>query len=198
MKSLVGIIWLILLTAVFAAAGAQASEGRFTLRKNSVACEGISIWQNGQYRITGRCQGLVYPYAEQLTKYFLWVNPTDTAPAIVRVDDVEGGIIEGRTSERFARLLLTAEGERVGQEPVGAEIISGEMERFDFPSQTADAALSAPVASQPVVTQTPTPTPTPRARTFNAAGLGRAVPVIVIIVVVLVVIAFFAMIFRRG
>ncbi len=172
---------------------AHATEGRFVLQSGSVSCEGISIWRGGQYQISGRCQGLVYPYAEQITSYALWAASMESGRPAEQIDEIDEGIIEGRSNTRFSRLFITAEGDSVPREPQGIEIASGTVARFEF--------VRGPAQIQPTgvaqTSVTPTPTLAPAARTFDMNRLVSAGPgVIIFIVVILVVII--AIVMRRS
>jgi len=127
-------LWaILLLVGIFAVAKpVSANEGRISLQNSQVSCEGISVWDNSRYKITGRCQGLVYPYHDQVDGYFLWVMPDDQDSPI-RIGDIDRGLFDGSTSKQFRSILVTAEISNSPKKPGDIQIISGGLSLFNFP-----------------------------------------------------------------
>lgn len=163
----------LLATFVVFSGTVYAHEGRLILRNQSLACEGISIWKNSSYRIEGRCSGLVYPYAERLSEYYLWVQPEAGGPA-ERVSSIDAGYFEGRADEPFTRAFITVEANRVRQ-PGELVLASGEVSGFNFP----EAATTSGITVRPTPRISPSPTPritvTPRNLSTFRTGATRLV-----------------------
>lgn len=142
------------------AGGVKAHEGRIVLKNESVACEGISIWRDSNYRITGRCSGLVYPYQERVSQYVLWAIPDgETEPK--RIDNIEVGMFDGQFSKTFSKVFITPEGDSSPRQPSEIVIASGDLQPFNFDSVVTPLRPVAPVL------QTPSPTPIVTAATIG-------------------------------
>lgn len=109
-----------------------ANEGRISAQNGPIRCEGISIWDHDHYRVYGRCQGLVYPYGDQLDNYVFWIVP-DSGGAPVRIQDIDRGTFDGSTDQRFSSFFVTAESSSTPYQPGSVLVLSGSLSRFDFP-----------------------------------------------------------------
>ncbi len=177
------------------AGSVQAHEGRLVLRNNSLACEGLSVWKESHYRITGRCSGLVYPYAERLSNYVLWVKSGQENPK--RIGSVNLGYFDASSTNAFDQVILSAEGESYTNKPSDFVLATGNVQPFDFPTSTNNAGPTpAPVLRLP--TPTPTPVATEQATTKLSTGLKRGAAAIAIILGVVIAIAVAMLIVRRN
>lgn len=159
----------------------SANEGRIVLRDGAVLCEGNSVWQRDTYRIMGRCGGLIYPYAERLDNYILWVQPQEGGDP-VRIAEIDRGFFEGQTDRRFTEVFVTAEEDGLPRTPGATRIASGAIQAFDFPpSERVEQVREA--APQPTG---PTSTPVPEAtRAVSGANL-RQIGTVVLIAIVII------------
>lgn len=176
--------------ALFSAPAVFANEGRIDVTRGSVSCEGVSIWEGDRYRLVGRCQGLVYPYAERLDTYLLWVRPESSATPM-RLREVERGIFDAQTNERFTGIMITAEEENNPRQPGSAVIVSGDIQPYDFRVTTNEGT------SQPHPTPGVTVTPTPKSATIKGFTFGTNAVVNIILVIVLVVVVLWILFFMR-
>jgi len=97
---------LIALSFVLAPA-ASAHEGAIDLTGNGISCKGISIYQDGTYRVSGRCDGLVYPYETLYSKYVLW-GKTTTRGEVTRIAEIDRGYFAGSINGEFDAMYVTA------------------------------------------------------------------------------------------
>lgn len=200
MKKLIGVVASLVIGLVATATGAQAREGRLQLSNSNVSCEGVSIWRESSYRITGRCQGLVYPYETQADHYVLWAMLDNGN--YIRIDDVDRGYFEGSIANSFTNIVITAEGSSSPRRPSTTEVVAGRIAPFDF--DKSETTTTTPVA-------TPTPAPKTGGITVqngtNAATqssvtvgsvVGRILRALLIIVGVIILVAVVAsLLFRR-
>lgn len=188
MRLLTALILAVLFFASASASPAHANEGRVSVRNGTVVCEGVSIWESDRYRVTGRCQGLVYPFAERLDRYMLWVVP-DTGGSPVRIAEVEKGLFTGQTDQRFRSLRITAEEDNAPRAPSTTTVVEGDIARFDFAVGTATKpSVSAPQASAP--TPTPTLAAAPKKITFGQNAVTNLVLIGVLAFVILWILFF--------
>lgn len=193
MKKILGIT-AALVISLLSASSASAREGTIQISNSDVSCEGVSVWRENTYRITGRCQGLVYPYETLNDHYVLWAQQ-DNGTA-VRVDDIDRGYFEGSVSDAFTNIYVTAESTSSPRRPGSIQIVGGSVKPFSFDTSTT----TAPVASA---------TPAPKAggttdQAVSTSGttvgsvMGRILRALLLIVFVIIIIAVVAsLIFRR-
>lgn len=191
MKKLIG-----LLVCLFVFAGAaSAHEGSLDLTSGSVSCKGVSLWQDGGYKVSGRCDGLVYPYETMYNKYVLWGKATDRGE-IVRIAEIDRGYFSGNITSAFEAMYVTAEKDGLVRKPSDKQIVSGKVSPFSFDKSqvtTAPATVTAPV------TTTKDKVVTAQSTTAGAV-VGKIVSSLLVVVLVVVVLAIGAsLIFRsRG
>lgn len=197
---LTALVALVLSIFVFAGS-ANAKEGHVTMSNSDVSCEAISLWKEGRYRVSGRCEGLVYPYATQYNYYVLWAK-TDSRGEYTRVGEVVKGYFDGGIAESFSNLYITAETNNLPRKPSGKNVVSGSIKAFAF-----DKSEDTTVAVTPAATETSTGTMTVQdnASTSTATSnttVGKVVSkiltsllVIVAVVVALVIVT--SLVFRR-
>jgi len=125
----------------------SANEGRISGKNGSVSCEGVSVWDSVSYKIFGRCQGLTYPFAEQLDRYSIWVMPESGTPK--RIGEVRSGLFDAHSDVRFSRVLITAESSSNPRVPSSVIVMDAAVSAYDFSANTI----------QPIVTQAPVVSP---------------------------------------
>lgn len=170
-----------------------ANEGRIDMASGNVSCEGVSVWESDRYHLVGRCQGLVYPYAERLDRYMLWVRPENGGnPA--RLEEVERGLFDAQTEVRFGSVFITAEEDNNPRQPGSTSVVSGDLSRFDFA-----AAPQQVVSGQP--TPTPKPaisvSPTPATTQVRGISFGQNAVINLVLIGVLVVVVLWILFFLR-
>lgn len=200
MKKTASILVSLLLIVLVFAAKAEAREGSINLSSSDVSCEGVSIWRDGSYRVSGRCDGLVYPYETQYDRYTLWAQLTNGE--VVRVDNVDRGYFEGNVFGAFNSLFITAETSTSPRKPSAKQIAKGSVTAFSFDKSenVADpSATPAPVASAKPNGMTVQNNTATSAATSNVGSvIGTILKSLLIIVAVIVVITIAAsLIFRR-
>lgn len=173
---------LVLFASLFVfATVASAHEGSVDLTSGSVSCKGISIYQDGGYRVSGRCDGLVYPYETLYNKYVLW-GKTTSAGQMVRIAEIDRGYFSGNITNAFDGMYITAEKDGLVRKPSDLQVASGAVTYFNFDKSR--------ITSAPTTTSTTTSTSTAKATTATTATAGSVVGKIVssLIVVILVIV----------
>lgn len=122
-----------------------AREGVVELSGSDVSCEGISLWKERNYRVTGRCQGLVYPYKTQYEHYVLWAK-TDGNAEFVRVGEIDRGYFDGNVNSAFGTLAVTAETDGLPRRPSELQIASGTVSGFEFAKDEGGTAVESQTA----------------------------------------------------
>lgn len=194
--------WLTLLVvgiiALLAPGTVLAHEGLVTMSNKNVSCEAISLWREGRYRVTGRCEGLVYPYATQYNYYSLWAK-SEARGEIVRVGQVDKGYFDGSTSSAFTNLYLTAETESLPRRPSDKAVVSGSVAAFSF-DKSQDTTVPQATAAPTTKSETMTVQQGQAASSGSTVGvvIGRIVRSLLIIVAVVVVLVIgTSLVFRR-
>lgn len=163
----------------------EASEGRFNLT-GQVSCEGISVWSQSRYQVLGRCDGLEYPYTEQVDEYVLWLTPEDGTPNR-RIDNVDSGIFSGNTDKKISRIFITAETNSSPKTPSAYIVAEGRISGFNF--DEPDTTITSPQpTSRPILS---TPSPTPRPGLSLGAGIARGALILFAVVVIVLGIILF-------
>lgn len=191
---------------IFVAAreSALAREGTLSMSSSNVSCQGVSVWQESNYRVTGRCQGLVYPYATQYEHYSLWAK-LDNGNTI-RVDDIDRGYFEGNVQGDFADFFITAETSSSPRRPSDKTIVSGKVAAFDFgkTNNSTVVATPAPTATPVANSNTGTMTVQNAATSSNTTStgigsvIGQILKALLVIVGVIIAIAVGAsLLFRK-
>lgn len=200
MKKLLFGLSAIVLALTVLAGGAQAREGRIEISGDEVACEGVSLWKERNYRVTGRCDGLVYPYETRLEHYVLWAK-TDERGEIVRVSEIENGYFDGNVSDAFASLYVTAESDGLPRRPSATQIASGTVSLFSFVKGEEGPAIATPAPlAEEAGTGTTVQSAVGNATSGSQVGevIGKIVrSLLVIIGVVIVLVIGTSLVFRR-
>ncbi len=186
---------LVLVVALFVfSQTAEAHEGLVDLTSSSVSCKGISVYQDGSYRVSGRCDGLVYPFETLYNKYVLW-GKASTRGEMIRIAEIDRGYFSGSISTTFDSMYVTAEKDGLVRKPSDRQILSGSITPFSFDKSQVTAA--------PVTTTTTAPVTKTTANTSGATAsagsvVGRIVSSLLVIVLVIVGIAIGAsLLFRK-
>lgn len=136
------------LVSIFRTAKVEAKEGNLTMANEDVTCQGVSVWQGSAYKVAGKCQGLVYPFATKQSHYVLWAKLDNGN--FLRIDDIDRGYFEGNVNAEFGSMLVTAEESSSPRRPGSTTVLSGKIEDFDFSgvkTTTAVEATPAPKAA---------------------------------------------------
>lgn len=182
---------------VVSVSSVSANEGRIRLSGSDVVCEGVSVWRRSNYRIVGRCQGLVYPFSTQMEYYTLWARMENGNE--VRLSDIDRGFFEGNTDSRFESVFVTAEGSSSPRRPSSNVIVSGDVSSFDF--STAKSVAVEPTPAPAAETEEGTMTVQSNAGTATTTAgsvltkILKSLLVIVGVIIVITVVA--SLIFRR-
>ena len=148
---------LVLLVGLFVLAGsASAHEGSVDLTSGSVSCKGVSIYQDGNYRVSGRCDGLVYPYETTYNKYVLW-GKTSVGGAMVRIAEIDRGYFSGNIVSAFDAMYVTAEQKSLVRKASDKQVLAGKVTPFSFDKSqvtTAPAITTATTTKDTTVTAT--------------------------------------------
>lgn len=189
---------LVLFSFLFVFAGvASAHEGLVDLTSGSVSCKGVSIYQDGNYRVSGRCDGLVYPYETTYNKYVLW-GKTEGG-AMIRIAEVDRGYFSGNISSVFDSMYITAEQNGLVRKASDIVIVSGSVAPFSFDKSkvtTVPAASTAPTNAKTTTVKNGT---TVTATTSTAgAVVGKIVSSLLVVILVIVGLAIGASLLFRN
>ncbi len=196
MKKLLALVAFVFLFAY--ATPASAHEGSVDLTSSKVSCKGVSLYQDGSYKVSGRCDGLVYPYETTYNKYVLWAK-TSARGDMVRVGEVDRGYFAGNVSTPFDGMQITAEQDSLVRKPSEKLVVEGSVTVFDFDkSQTTAAPATTPAPATKGTTVQNANTATTGATAGTVIGkILTSLLVIVLVIVGLVIGA--SLIFRsRG
>lgn len=180
----------------------EAHEGSVDLTGNGVSCKGVSLWQDGAYKVSGRCDGLVYPYETQYNKYVLWGKTSDRGD-VVRIAEVDRGYFAGSITNAFDAMYITAEKDGLVRKMSDKQIVSGSVDAFSFDkSKVTTAPTTTTTTANSTKTTTVQSGSTTTATTTSTAGavVGKILTSLLVIILVVVALAIGAsLIFRsRG
>lgn len=165
-----------LIASLFVLAGAaSAHEGTVDLTNDSVSCKGVSIYQDGNYRVSGRCDGLVYPYETTYNKYVLW-GKTSVGGQLIRIAEIDRGYFSGNIDSAFDSMYVTAEQRGLVRKASNKQVLSGKVTPFDFDKSQV---TTVPATDTVVV---PTPATTATAGTVVGKIMSSLLVVILVIV----------------
>ena len=196
MKKLMALVALSFLLA----STASAHEGAIDLTGNGISCKGISIYQDGTYRVSGRCDGLVYPYETLYSKYVLW-GKTTTRGEVTRIAEIDRGYFAGSINGEFDAMYVTAEQDGLVRKMGDKQIVSGSVAPFSFDkSKTTTAPVTtAPTTTTTKATTTSTAATTVAATTSTAgAVIGKIVSSLLVVILVIVGLAIGASLLFRS
>jgi len=199
MKKLFVIIAIAVLSLVITPR-ALASEGVVNLSGNNAVCKITSVWKESDYKLIGRCEGLVYPYQTQYEHYVVWAHITER-DANVRVGDIERGYFEGNLSDSFDKLLITAEQTGSPRRPSDKVIMEGNIEKFEFDkseTQTQENTETTSTAEETVTTVEQEVPGVDGEKSTIGSVIGRIVTAILTIILVIVgLVIVSSLVFRR-
>jgi hypothetical protein len=177
------------------ASTASAREGLVDLTSNSVSCKGISIYQDGYYRVTGRCDGLTYPYETTYNKYVLW-GKTTARGEMIRIAEVDKGYFSGNIASPFESMYITAEKNGLVRKVSDKQVLSGKVTAFNFDKSQV---TTAPTTTTPAATTAPGTTTTPTTTSSTAgAVVGKIVTSLLVVILVIVGLAIGASLLFRS
>ena len=188
---------LALVAFLFVFAGSvSAHEGSVDLTSGSVSCKGVSIYQEGYYRVTGRCDGLVYPYQTVYNKYVLWGRTTDGGQ-MVRIAEVDKGYFSGNIANAFDAMYITAEKTSLVRKMSDQQIVAGKVSPFSFDKSQV---TTAPAATNTAVTPAKDTTVKAVSTTTSTAGsvVGKIVTSLLVVILVIVGLAIGASLLFRS
>lgn len=200
MKKLIAGSALFVIASIFMVSSVSAHEGSVDLTSGSVSCKGVSIYQDGYYRVSGRCDGLVYPYETTYNKYVLW-GKTSNGSEMVRIAEVDKGYFSGNISGAFDNMYISAEQNSLVRKMSDKIIVSGKINAFDFDKSkvTTVPATTTTTAATAKATTTSTTAVTATSSTAGAV-VGKIVTSLLVVILIIVGLAIGAsLIFRsRG
>lgn len=189
---------LVALLVLFASVSvASAHEGSVDLTGNGVSCKGVSLYQDGAYKVSGRCDGLVYPYETMYNKYVLW-GKTVGRGEIVRIAEIDRGYFAGNIANTFEAMYVTAESDGLVRKMGDKQIVAGAVTPFSFDKSkvtTLPAQAGAPATTTTVQSGSTT---TANATTTAGAVVGKIVSSLLVIILVVVVLAIGASLLFRN
>lgn len=177
----------------FMAGKVSAHEGSVDLTSGSVSCKGISIYQDGSYRVSGRCDGLVYPYETLYSKYVLW-GKTSSRGEIVRIAEIDRGYFGGNIASEFSGMYVTAEKDGLARKMSDKQILSGSVTPFSFDKSKVTVAPTSTTSTSTVKATTAVATTTSTA----GAVVGKIVSSLLVVILVIVGIAIGASLLFRN
>ena len=177
MSSLVLVIGLIFVTSV------SAHEGSVDLTSSKVSCKGVSLYQDGMYHVTGRCDGLTYPYETLYNKYVLWCK-TDKGD-VVRIAEVDRGYFSGNIENAFNEMYITAEKDSLIRKPSDKQVVSGSVSVFSFDKSQVTTVIT-PATNTASNKTTTVQTGTTTVKATAGAVVGKIVTSLLVIILVVV------------
>lgn len=175
---------------------ASAREGLVDLTSNSVSCKGISIYQDGYYRVTGRCDGLTYPYETTYNKYVLWGKTTGRGE-MIRIAEIDKGYFSGNIASPFEAMYVTAEKNGLVRKASDKQVLSGKVAAFDFDKSQVTTAPATTTTTTPATTTTSNTSTTTSSSTAGAV-VGKIVSSLLVVILVIVGLAIGASLLFRS
>jgi hypothetical protein len=195
MKQLLA-IGIFALSLLFAPAVA-AHEGQLDLSGSGVSCKGISLYQSGYYRVSGRCDGLVYPHETTYNKYVIW-GRTTARGEMIRIGEVDRGYFSGNIASPFDQALITAEADGLVRRPSDRIVVRGSVVIFDFDKSRVSTTPAPSVAPTGSTTGVTVQDGSETRESTTGSVIGRILTSLLVIVLVIVAIVIGAsLIFRN-
>ncbi len=184
-----------LVACLFVFAGvASAHEGSIDLTNDKVSCKGISIFQDGSYRVSGRCDGLVYPYETIYNKYVLW-GKTSVRGEMVRIAEIDRGYFNGNIASAYDAVYVTAEQNGLARKASTKQIVSGKVSPFEFDKSQVTA--TPPITSSVTGSETVAKTASTVSGTAGSV-VGKIVTSLLVVILVIVGLAIGASLLFRS
>lgn len=174
-----------------------AREGSVDLSGNNVSCKGVSIYQDGYYRVSGRCDGLVYPYETTYNKYVLWGKTIENGQ-VTRITEVDRGYFSGNISEPFNEMYITAEQNSLSRRASDKVIVSGNIAPFVFDKSKVTTVNNTSVNETKPTATTVAEADEGTSKTTAGAVVGKIVTSLLVVVLVIVVLAIGASLLFRS
>lgn len=146
MKKVISVLSALSIGLIVGTGVVKANEGSLSLVNGSVQCEGVSLWRESVYRVSGRCQGLVYPYETQYEHYVAWAKLENGE--VTKIGEVDRGYFEGNVKEPYKIVVITAEQDGSPRRASTKEVLSGQVDAFTI--ETAGQALAPQATPAPV------------------------------------------------
>lgn len=191
---------LVLVSLLFVYVGsASAHEGAVDLTNGNVSCKGVSIYQDGYYKVSGRCDGLVYPYETTYNKYVLW-GKSSTGGQMVRIAEVDRGYFSGNISSPFDGMYITAEVNGLVRKPSDKEVVTGSLTPFDFDKSKVTVAPATGTTTATASKDTKDTTLKAATAATGTAGavVGKIVTSLLVVILVIVGLAIGASLLFRS
>lgn len=179
------------------APSALAHEGSVDLTSGSVSCKGVSIYQDSNYRVSGRCDGLVYPYETTYNKYVLW-GKTTTGGAMVRIAEIDRGYFSGNISSPFDAMYVTAEQKGLVKKASDKQVLAGRVTPFDFDKSKVTTAPATTTTTSTTTTAKDTTAVAGATKSTAGAVIGKIVTSLLVVILVIVGLAIGASLLFRA
>ena len=168
------------------AAFSLASLASLSCSSSQLYFKGVSLYQDGYYRVSGRCDGLVYPYETTYNRYVLW-GKTSVRGEMIRIAEVDRGYFSGNIASPFNEMVITAEKDSLVRRPSDRIVLTGSLSVFNFDKSvtvapTATTTPSTTTESKGVTVQSSTST----AGTTAGTVIGKILTSLLVIVLVIV------------
>jgi len=197
MKKLIAGLVLAVIGLISAPNVALAREGAVDLAGNNVSCKGVSIFQDGYYRVSGRCDGLVYPYETTYNKYVLW-GKTIESGQVTRITEIDRGYFSGNITLPFNEMYITAEQNSLSRKASDKVIVSGNIAPFDFDKSKVTTIANTAVTDTKATTTTTTNTEDETTKTTAGTVIGKIVTALLVVIIVIVGLAIGASLLFRS
>ena len=185
MKKILGVF--MVAGSLFMVGKVSAREGSVDLTNDSVSCKGVSIYQDGNYRVSGRCDGLVYPYETTYNKYVLW-GKTSVGGQMIRIAEIDRGYFTGNIDSAFDAMYVTAEQKGLVRKASNKQVLSGKVTPFDFDKSQVTT----------ITTKDTTVVPTPATPATAGTVVGKIMSSFLIVILVIVGLAIGASLLFRS
>jgi hypothetical protein len=198
MKKLLTGSALSVMALMFMATPASAREGSVDLTSGTVSCKGVSIYQDSNYKVTGRCDGLVYPYETTYNKYVLWGKTTDNGQ-LLRIAEIDRGYFSGNIASPFNEMYITAEQNSLVRKASDKQIVSGRIAPFDFDkSKETTVQANTPSATNAPASNSKASTSTATTGSTTGAVIGKIVTSLLVVILIVVGLAIGASLLFRS
>jgi len=136
----------------------SANEGVINLRGAGTngACYAASVFIDGNYRILATCRELKTALSPEKNRYVAWVEDVDGKQK--SLGEIVNGKLSTITSDKFIRILVTAETDGYGNKPSEDVLLTGFVEPIDFGKNIVSAPIITPTPTQAKISATITTT----------------------------------------
>jgi len=197
MKKLIAGSALFVIGSILMVTPVSAHEGSVDITSGSMSCKGISIYQDGNYRVSGRCDGLVYPFETTYNKYVLW-GKTTVGGQIVRIAEIDKGYFSGNIASAFDGMYISAETNGLVRKMSDKQIASGKVTPFSFDKSKLTTAPAVTATATGTKTQTVSDTKVTATTSTAGAVVGKIVTSLLVVILVIVGLAIGASLLFRS